>query len=148
MIGRGQTSRTVFLCLLFSTLTARLPPATGGWCVLALASHGIVPDASCLCGQSRQLWLLTAPALAFCTKPGPSVPFTAHGTFPTVKAGDSSSLSCGPLCYTTHLQWWIPPEMYGNVSPCHQCLTSNLRARDSLRTCLLWLKRSPWWQSI
>lgn len=40
--------------------------------------------------------LFTAPALAFCTKPGPSVPFAAQGTFPT---------ACGPLLYTTHLQW-------------------------------------------
>lgn len=48
----------------------------------------------------------------------------------------------------THLQWWIPPEMYGNVSPCHECLTSNLRAHDSLRMCLLWLKQCPCWQTI
>lgn len=33
----GQSSRTVFLCLLFSALTAHLASATGGQCVLALA---------------------------------------------------------------------------------------------------------------
>lgn len=38
--GREQTSRTVFLCLLFPTLTARLASATGGWCVLAM---GLLP---------------------------------------------------------------------------------------------------------
>lgn len=102
----------------------------------------------CLGTLCSQLWLLTGPALAFCSKPGPSVPFTAHGSFPTAKAGDSSSLFCGPLCYTTHLQWWIPPEMYGNVYPCHECLTSNLRARDRRRTCLLWPKQRPGWQTI
>lgn len=161
--GADQQDR-VFV---FAFLQINSPPvsATGAWYVLALASHGIVPGASCLCDQSRQhqhrclssgapprqhrvtlhclgapcirLRLLTAPALAFCTKPGPSMAFTARGTFPTTKAGDSSSLSCGPLCYTTHLQPWIPPEMSRNVSPCHECLTSNVRARDSLITCLL-----------
>lgn len=39
-----------------------------------------------------------------------------------------------PLLWATvlhhHLQQWIPPEMCGNVSPCHECLTSSLRARD------------------
>lgn len=31
-----------------------------------------------------------------------------------------------PLRYATRLQWWVPPEMCGNVSS-HQCPPSNLR---------------------
>lgn len=81
------------------------------------ACRGTVPGAS------------IALAQAFYTELGLPLPFTAHGT---AKAGDSSSLSSGPLRYATPLPCWIPPGTCGNVSPPRQHLTSALRAGGSL----------------
>lgn len=70
-------------------------------------------------GRSQpQHWLATLP--------------WAHGTLAAATAGESSSLFRGQLCYTTCLQWWIPPETCGTVAPSHQHLASNLRAGSSL----------------
>lgn len=104
IVGRGQTSRQcLWFCFFFHVNrrpcfyqsmvnVRRHRPA---------ACRGTVPGAG------------TAPAQAFYTKLGPPLPFTARGT---AKAGDSSSLSRGPLRYAAHLPWWIPPGTCGNVS--------------------------------
>lgn len=136
----------VGLCLVpaaFVTRAGALAPVPELW-----GSSSAAPCDPLLPGSPAQLPLAArSPSTAFLCQTWAIC--AIHSPCPGVaKAGDSSSLSCGPLCSTTHLQWGIPPEMYGNVSPCHECLTSNLRGRASLRTCLVWLKQSPWWQSI